>query len=98
MSPGIRLAGGRLLATEFRLTITFVLVPGASVPDCAVTPSQVASLVIAQLKDVSPELLTAYVWVCTLKGPPTGPIDAKPLPGVMTRGSWTVKANGNSCT
>ena len=53
----------------------FVLPPGASVPLVAESVSQAEELFAVQFIDAPPALLTVYVWLLGLNGPPGGPPD-----------------------
>ena len=65
-------------APELIETVTVVLAPPANVPLVAESVSQLAVLLAVQFMDEPPLLLSVYVWLIGLNGPPAVPLDVNP--------------------
>ena len=66
---------------EFRLTVTTMFPCDASVPPPGETLSHDGMPISDQFSEVPPELVREKFWLVTVNGPPTGPLDVKPVSG-----------------
>ena len=74
------------MAAEFKLTVNVVCPPAASAPLFGEAVSQDTVLLTLQFSKAVPMLVNEKFCVVTLNGPPTGPLEVKPLVGETASG------------
>ena len=93
VSPHHQVAGGRVEADGHVVAGP----PGVSVPPLGEALSQSDVLTSVQVSELVPTLVNDKLCAVTVNGPPTPPMEVKPVPGVITKASGLARALISFC-